>query len=153
MAARFGHIKGSTTISPEQIYFIGRTAGAFIGAFLMTKIAEIKYFRVNIVACIAVLLVLAFVEVEIVNWIALCGIGFFASCVFSIIYSMAVQARPEKANQISGLMVTAIAGGAVIPPVLGFATDTFGMVGGVFVILLCVLYLTYCAFGIKTARS
>lgn len=35
----------------------------------------------------------------------------FASSVFSIIYSMALQARPEKANQISGLMITAVAGG------------------------------------------
>lgn len=33
---------------------------------------------------------------------------------------MALQARPEKANQISGLMITAIAGGGVVTPVIGF---------------------------------
>ena len=78
---------------------------------------------------------------------------FFASSVFSIIYSMALQARPEKANQISGLMITAVAGGGVVTPVIGFAIGTVGVIGGVFVTLACVCYLTYCAFGVKTAKA
>ena len=81
------------------------------------------------------------------------AVGFFASSVFSIIYSMALQARPEKANQISGLMITAVAGGGVVTPVIGFAIGTVGVIGGVFVTLACVCYLTYCAFGVKTAKA
>ena len=79
--------------------------------------------------------------------------GFFASSVFSIIYSMALQDRPEKANQISGLMITAIAGGGIITPIIGFAIGTVGIIGGVFVTLLCVLYLVYCAFGLKINKA
>lgn len=153
MATRFGWTSDHSGLSPEQVYFICRTVGAFIGAFLMTKISEMKYFRVNIVACIAVLFVLAFVQVEMVNLVCIGAIGFLASCVFSIIYSMAVQARPEKANQISGLMITAISGGAAVPPAIGLATDSVGIIGGVFVILLCVCYLTYCAFGVKIKQA
>ena len=81
------------------------------------------------------------------------AVGFFASSVFSIIYSMALQVRPEKANQISGLMITAVAGGGVVSPVIGFAIGTAGVIGGVFVTLACVCYLTYCAFGVKTAKA
>ena len=62
---------------------------------------------------------------------------------------MAVQHRPDKANQISGLMITAVAGGGAITPIIGAAIDHTGIVGGILVILICVLYLTYCAFGIK----
>lgn len=78
--------------------------------------------------------------------------GFFASSVFSIIYSMALQVKPEKANQISGLMITTVAGGGVVTPLIGFAIGTVGIIGGVFVTLACVIYLTYCAFGVKIVR-
>ena len=105
------------------------------------------------VACVVSLLVLMLVENDVVNIVCIGLVGFFASSVFSIIYSMALQARPEKANQISGLMITAVAGGGVVTPVIGFAIGTVGIVGGVVVTLICMLYLTYCAFGIKVVTK
>lgn len=152
MVERFDWTTEQMKFAP-QIYFLSRTVGALLGAFLLTRIAEIKYFKVNIIACVIALLTLAFVENEAMNLICIGAVGFFASSVFSIIYSMALQARPEKANQISGLMITAIAGGGVVTPVIGFAIGTVGIIGGVFVTLACVLYLTYCAFGIKLKTS
>lgn len=148
MITRFAWDKSQAGIAP-QIYFFSRTVGALLGAFLMTKIAEMKYFKINILLAIGVILILAFVENEIVNLVSIGAIGFLASCIFPIIYSMAVQSRPEKANQISGLMITAVAGGGAVTPLIGVATDAVGIIGGVFVILACILYLTYCAFGVK----
>lgn len=152
MAIRFDWTTDQVKFAP-QVYFLSRTIGALLGAFLLARIAEVKYFRVNIVACIASFLVLIFVENATVNLICIGAVGFFASSVFSIIYSMALQARTEKANQISGLMITAVAGGGVVTPVIGFAIGTVGIVGGIVVTLACVLYLTYCAFGIKVAAK
>lgn len=152
MAARFDWTVEQVKFAP-QIYFFSRTVGALLGAFLLTRIAEIKYFRVNIVACVASLLIMAFVENEVVNLVCIGAVGFFASSVFSIIYSMALQARPNKANEISGLMITAVSGGGIVTPVIGFAIGAVGIIGGVFVTLLCVLYLTYCAFGLKIVRG
>ena len=146
MSIRFGWSDEQVKFAP-QVYFLSRTIGALLGAFLLTRIAEMKYFRINIVACVVSLLVLMGVEKDVVNIVCIGAVGFFASSVFSIIYSMALQARPEKANQISGLMITAVAG--VVTPVIGFAIGTVGIIGGVVVTLACVLYLTYCAFGIK----
>ena len=139
MAERFDWTTEQVKFAP-QVYFLSRTVGALLGAFLLARIAEIKYFRV------------AFVKNDMVNLICIGAVGFFASSVFSIIYSMALQARPEKANQISGLMITAVAGGGVVTPVIGFAIGTVGVIGGVFVTLACVCYLTYCAFGVKTVK-
>ena len=152
MAVRFGWSDDQVKFAP-QVYFLSRTIGALLGAFLLVRIAEMKYFRVNMIACIASLLVLMVVENDIVNLICIGAVGFFASSVFSIIYSMALQARPEKANQISGLMITAVAGGGVVTPAIGLAIGTVGILGGVAVTLLCVLYLTYCAFGIKVVKK
>lgn len=130
-----------------QVYFLSRTIGAFLGAFFLTRIREINYFRMNIVACIVTLLVWIFVSHEVINILCIGAVGFFASSIFSIIYSIAMQLKPTKANQISGLMITAIAGGAVVTPVIGLVTSFVGITGGIWVTLGCVLYLTYCAFN------
>ena len=151
MITRFAYSKEEAGFAP-QVYFFSRTVGALLGAFLMTKISEIKYFKANILACIVVLLLLAFIESEVLNLICIGAVGFFCSCIFPIIYSMAVQNRPDKANQISGLMITAVAGGGAVTPAIGFATDITGIIGGVFVLMLCAFYLTYCAFGIQVKK-
>ncbi|WP_455593237.1 MFS transporter [Bacteroides sp.] len=148
MAVRFEWTLEEVKFAP-QVYFLSRTIGALLGAFLLARISEIKYFRINIIACAISLLALVVVEDASVNLICIGAIGFFASSVFSIIYSLALQARPESANQISGLMITAVAGGGVVTPIVGLSIGTVGIMGGVFVIMVCVLYLTYCAFGIK----
>ena len=148
MIARFGWDTSDAGVAP-QVYFICRTVGAFLGVFFMTKISEMKYFRINILAAI---LVLAFYEDATVDLICVGGIGFFCSCIFSIIYSMAVQRMPEKANLISGLMITAVAGGGAVTPLIGAATDAAGITAGVCVLLICAFYLTFCAYGVKSTR-
>lgn len=61
MAERFDWTAEQVKFAP-QVYFLSRTVGALLGAFLLARIAEMKYFRVNIVACIFSLLILAFVK-------------------------------------------------------------------------------------------
>ena len=104
-----------------------------------------------VVSCIAVILALAFCSFSSALTLSLIGlIGFLCSCVFPIILSMAVQRDPAKANLINGLMITAVAGGGAVTPLIGWATDSFGTItAGICVLLLCAVYLTYCAFGIK----
>lgn len=151
MISRFGYSKEMAGMAP-QVYFVCRTIGAFIGVFVMTKMAEIKYFRMNIVACIVAVLVLAFISNDVIDFIAIGAIGFLCSCIFPIVYSMAMQRRPEKANEISGLMIMAVAGGTV-SFLVGAANDAAGITGGALVILCEVLYLTYCAFFVKVKKD
>ena len=55
-----------------------------------------------------------------------------------------MQARPDKANEISGLMITGVSGGAVIPPLMGSMTDMMGSQAGSIVIIgICMLYLLW----------
>jgi fucose permease len=67
---------------------------------------------------------------------------------------MAIQSRPDKANEISGLMITGVFGGAIIPFIMGLMSDSVGsQVGSVFVILAGALYLMYLAFSAKTKSA
>jgi len=151
MVERFAMDVKETGIAP-QTYFICRTVGAFLGMFIMAKMNEVKYFRLNIVACIVVILLLAFVPMSEIATLALIGaIGFLCSCVFPIVYAVALRYAPDKANLISGLMITAVAGGGAATPVIGWAVDTFGNVAaGVCVLLACAAYLAFCAFKSST---
>lgn len=151
MAVRYDWSAEQVKFAP-QVYFLSRTIGALLGTFLLARISGIRYFRVNIIACAASLLLLMFVDGATLNLLCIGGIGFFASSVFSIIYSLAFQECPSKMNRISGLMITAVAGGGVVTPILGFAIDLGGITAGLFVVLLCVAYLMYCAFGIKVKK-
>lgn len=137
----------------SSVYFAFRTIGAFVGTFLLARVAGNKFFRVNILIAIIAMIVLFFMSGQYPIMVLIALIGFTCSSIFSLIFSMAIQARPEKANEISGLMVTGIFGGAVIPPLMGYCTDIIGsQVGSLIVILGCMCYLLYCSVGIK-ARS
>ena len=149
MISRFAYTKEAAGMAP-QVYFVCRTIGAFIGMFLMARMSEIKFFRLNIVGCLAFALALAFISHPILNFICIGGIGFCCSCVFPIVYGLALKSRPDKGNEISGLMIMAVAGGTV-SFLVGAANEQAGIMGGALVIALEITYLTYCAFFVKTA--
>ena len=134
----------------SSVYFLCRTVGAFVGAFLLTRLSDLKYFRIHILVALVFVLLLFPASTRFSILLAVGGVGFFCSSIFSILFAIAIKVRPEQANEISGLLVTGIFGGAVIPPLMGLMTDLLGsQAGSLVVILCCVVYLTGCAFGMK----
>jgi len=133
-----------------SMYFAFRTAGAFIGAILLAKFSSVKFFKLTMVVAVLALIALLFAGNKVFIFGLFAFIGFSIANVFSIIYSMAIQSRPDKANEISGLMITGVFGGAVIPLIMGLTSDTMGsQVGSVLILLLSAFYLLFCAFAIK----
>lgn len=131
----------------SSVYFVCRTVGALIGSILLARMSDVSYFRINILAAIASISVLFFAENTVLIMAMIGCIGFFCSSIFSVIYSQAMKRRPEKANEISGLMIMGVFGGAVIPPVMGVMADATGnQTGSVIVIAACMVYLAFCAF-------
>ena len=147
---RHGWSLAEAGIAP-QVYFICRTVGAFIGVFIMTRIKDITYYRINILTCICAILALALIPMSATLTLAFIGaIGFLCSCIFPTIFAMAVKEEPQRANLISGLMITAVAGGGAVPPLIGWANDSFQTItAGILALLVCAIYLTYCAFFVK----
>ncbi|MCR5003408.1 MAG: MFS transporter [Bacteroidales bacterium] len=131
-----------------SVYFISRTAGAFLGTFLLARVNDIKYLKVNVILAIAAMAVLFFAQSLTLILFGIGAIGFFCSSVFSVLFSLALKARPQKSNEISGFMITGVCGGAVIPPLMGLATEITGsQIGSLAVISVCLLYLLYCSFA------
>ncbi|WP_372772866.1 sugar MFS transporter [Mangrovibacterium sp.] len=133
-----------------SVYFAFRTLGAFLGAFFLAKFASSNFFKLNIVVAVLALVALIFVGDKIAVFAIYGIIGFTIANVFPIIFGMAIQSRPDKANEISGLMITGVFGGAVIPFFMGILSDLMGsQVGSVLVILAGAIYLTFLAFSPK----
>ena len=131
-----------------SVYFICRTIGAFLGTFLLARMDDIKYLKINLFLAVVSMAFLFFVRPAWAILAGIGGIGFFCSSVFSVLFSQALKARPEKANEISGFMITGVCGGAVIPPLMGLATEWVGnQRGSLLVITLCLAYLVWCAFA------
>ena len=71
--------------------------------------------------------------------------------VFPLIFSIAIDRMPEKSNQLSGLMVTAIVGAAFIPPIMGAVADAAGTLAGFIVPVVAMVYVLALSLSIKKA--
>ena len=126
----------------SSVYFICRTAGSLIGAVALRKVSGIVWFRRNIILAVIVFAPLFVIWNAAALLVAIGLIGFLCSSMFPIIYSEAISVNPDKTNEISGLMIMGVSGGAVIPPLMGVAADFAGGQGGSLAVIgVCLLYL------------
>ncbi len=124
-----------------SFYFIFRTAGCLLGSGLLAKFTAKSVFMVS-VSMILVGILCMFVPDKTVIYIGIALFGLGNSNIFSIIFSQALLKKPEYNNEVSGLMIMGIFGGAVFPLIMGVASDFVGGQSGALIILLiCVAYL------------
>jgi len=137
-----------------SFYFIFRTAGCFLGSGLLAKFSAKKVFTVSASMILIGILCLFIPDKTIMyTGIALFGLG--NSNIFSVIFSQALLQKPASHNEVSGLMIMGIFGGAVFPLIMGVLSDLVGgQSGALFVLLFCVAYLlVFVATKIKTYTS
>jgi MFS transporter, FHS family, L-fucose permease len=128
------HTTGATAVS----WFWGLlTAGCLVGMLLL-KIFDSR--NVLIGACVGALLCLSAALFGSANLslIAFPAIGLFASVMWPIVVSLALNSVAEYHGSLSGILSTAIIGGAVVPVIIGRIGDYVGLRTG-----LAVLYVTF----------
>ena len=128
------------------IYFSSLMAGRFLGAILLRKI-NIKVFMIvstllAIVGLFGIILSHNLLLTQIMIFVS--GFGF--SNVFPIMFALIVEKKPDYANELSGLIILAVSGGAIIPPIVGFFSDMFGIVATIYVLIFCMLYIAYASY-------
>lgn len=129
-----------------SVYFASLMVSRFTGAIVLRKIDTIQFF----VACMIITLIGLIGIISIHNltmsWILIFITGLGFANVFPVIFSVTVAKRPEYANEISGMIILAVCGGAVIPPIMGFISDNFGVTQSLFVLVVAILYISYSAY-------
>ena len=124
-----------------SLYFIFRTIGCFTGSFFLRVMKSRTFFTISIVMMALSMVGMFFGESKLMLYIAIALVGYGNSNVFSIIFSQALLALPEKKNEVSGLMIMGLFGGTVFPLLMGFASDAVGQIGAVLVMAVGVVYL------------
>jgi fucose permease len=141
LTIRFG-FEEVTAQSGRSIYFFGRMLGTFAGALILTKLSSTRGLLYSaILSIITIFLIMVIPASKAAAWALVFLIGLGVANIFPLVFSLTVQKYPERSNEISGLMMMAISGGALIPPLMGLVSDSMGVVPGMGVLLLCAAYL------------
>lgn len=138
--------KGSLGCS---VYFAARTLGTLLGTFVLARYSSWKFLIINmIVAVIAFFLFLFTTDVTLMMLI-LFVVGLTCANVFPIIFSQAIQSKPEQANEISALMIMGVAGGAILPMAMGIMADVYNQWVSLLVPLFSLIYILIVSYRIK----
>ena len=125
----------------STIYFVAKAAGSFSGSFIMNYVKDWIFLLISVLMMVMSAIGLTFGQSGMIIYISVALMGFGNGNPFSIIFARALQAAPDKKNEVSGLLIMGIFGGTVFPLIMGFASDAFGQTGAVAVMSLGILYL------------
>lgn len=135
-----------------SVYFIFRTAGCFLGAFILRSVSPRLFFGFSVVLMLAAMVILFIGQSLTLLYVGIGMIGFGNSNVFSVIFAQALTASPSEKNEVSGLMIMGLFGGTVFPLAMGYAADAIGQGGAVAVMTAGVIYLLYYTVKIKSTK-
>ncbi|WP_027136593.1 sugar MFS transporter [Gaetbulibacter saemankumensis] len=131
-------------------YWSGAMVGRFVGAYLTKIIKPGKVLA--IFATISITLILLSIStVGLVSMWSILAVGLFNSIMFPTIFTLAIDGIGELKPKASGLLCTAIVGGAIIPPAFGLLTDLMAFKNALLFIVLCYAYIVW--FGYKNGKS
>ena len=124
-----------------SLYFAAKTAGAFLGAILLARVSASKFYTVTVVLAMISLAFTLLAPTIAGVYIGIFLLGLTVSNIFSLIFFKALLHKPVFRNEISGLMMMGVIGGAIISLVMGIVSDNFGLTAGMMVLGVCMLYL------------
>ena len=132
-----------------SVYFIFRTAGCFLGAFILRSMSPKLFFAISVVMMMAGMGILFVCDTLAPLYVGIGLIGFGNSNIFSVVFSQALMYTPNERNEVSGLMIMGLFGGTVFPLAMGYAADAIGQAGAVAVMTIGVIYLMYYTLKIR----
>jgi MFS transporter, FHS family, L-fucose permease len=131
-------------------YWGGAMVGRFIGSAVLRVVSPGRVLAFNTLAVVALLLVSANTSGAVSGY-SLLAIGLMNSIMFPTIFTLACEGLGSRAADGSGIINVAIVGGAIIPPLTGYAADALGSLR-LALIIPAVCYLVIAVFGLYTAR-
>jgi fucose permease len=143
---RFGIDISREGLLGTGLFFTALTIGRFSGSVILTWMAPRRFLVVTCLLSLAGLggLFLPTSALALASFFVV-GLGF--ANIFPLVFSIAVERLPAHTNELSGLMVTAIVGGAFLPPLMGMLADRTSVQLGFLVPIAAVMYVAWVAFA------
>jgi FHS family L-fucose permease-like MFS transporter len=136
-----------------SLYWFGALVGRLLGSWVLTKIKSNKLLGAFGFIAAALLVVSMFSSGSVAIWtVVLCG--FFNSIMFPNIFALGIAGLGPMTSKGSGLIMTAVVGGAIVPLLLGAAADKMGIQHAFVIPIFCYLFIAYYGlWGSKPTRT
>ncbi|HJZ41511.1 MAG TPA: sugar MFS transporter [Bacteroidales bacterium] len=116
------------------------TVGCFLGLFLL-KILDSKIILLVFTAGGILALLAGLIGSKEIALIAFPLTGFFASVMYPVIFSLALNSVPKHHGTFAGILCTGIAGGALVPLLIGGLAELIGLRLAMFFIFVTLAYI------------
>ena len=144
LSDKYGIDIQSLGVAGTGLFFLALVIGRFLGAIILNWITPRSFLLITVIlSIVGSITILLGIKVLAIISIFFIGLGF--ANIFPLIFSITVDRMPERANELSGLMISAIVGGAIMPLMMGKLADMGGITVGLLVPLAGVLYIAYVA--------
>jgi FHS family L-fucose permease-like MFS transporter len=142
---RFGVDINRIGLLGTGLFFLALVIGRFCGGIVLNWLKPKIFLLITSFASIVGLLGM-FIPSQAVAVVSFFLIGLGFANIFPLVFSITVDRLPQEANALSGLMVMAIVGGGILPPVMGLIADLFRSVQASFAVpLAAIAYVTWTA--------
>lgn len=146
-------IEMATAVYGISCFFAGETISRFLGAIILNWIKPRLFLFLIALLSLAGVVGVFLAPTITVAYVFIFVIGLGVGNMFPIIFSLALAKMPERSNEISGLLIMAVSGGAVIPLVMGYVSSTFGPLASIFVVGVCMLYILWVSFFVRKSQA
>lgn len=140
-----GNLPKVTAAHYLSFFWGGALVGRFIGAVILRYIKPaivVLYFSLINAGLVFVSL---FLHNIAAGWLIL-SLGLFNSVMFPTIFAIALEGMGQLKSQVSGILCTAIVGGAIIPLCQGGLADAFGLQNSFALLVITYLFLAIYAY-------
>jgi FHS family L-fucose permease-like MFS transporter len=136
-----------------SLYWFGALIGRLLGSWILTKVKSGKLLGIFGFSATALIALSMFTSGSVAIWtLVLCG--FFNSIMFPNIFTLGIVGLGPMTSKGSGLIMTAIVGGAIIPWAIGALADHVGIQHAFVIPMICYLYIAwYGLWGSKPVRA
>ena len=143
------HLDAEAAGKQVGFYWGGAMVGRFAGAYLLSKFSPNKLLALNAAGAIALVALSVATTGPLAMW-SLLAVGLMNSLMFSTIFTLAVAGLGRHTETASGLLCTAIVGGALVPVAFGAVADGPGLRWAMLLPVLCYLYIAW--YGLRGSR-
>ncbi|UOQ98140.1 sugar MFS transporter [Hymenobacter sp. 5317J-9] len=132
-----------------SFYWGAAMVGRFLGAYLLNKISPAKLLAFNAVAAVVLVLVSINTTGEVAMW-SLLAVGLMNSIMWPVIFPLALAGLGRHTEEGSGLLCTAVVGGALVPLLFGFIADHSSLRLALLLPVVCYGYIVW--YGLRGSR-
>ncbi len=125
------------------------TVGCILGLGLLKLMDSKLVLRIFVLAAMISLATALFTGNGKVAYYGFIMVGFFASVMWSVVFSLALNSLPNNHGAFSGILCSGIIGGAIVPLIVGVIGDAFGLRIGMLFVFITLSYLLSITFWAK----